>query len=166
MGEKQRSQIEMSDGEVQDFLEQSRTATMATIGPDGMPHLVAMWFGLIDGEVWFETKAKSQKVVNLRRDNRMTVMIEDGLTYDTLRGVALEGTADVVEDPDALWALGVNVWERYNGPYSDEVKPFVEVMLNKRVAVRLNVSRVRSWDHTRLGMPAMPVGGTTAPVAD
>ena len=165
MGEKQRSQIEMSDGEVQDFLEQSRTATMATIGPDGMPHLVAMWFGLIDGEVWFETKAKSQKVVNLRRDNRMTVMVEDGLTYDTLRGVALEGTADVVEDPDALWALGVNVWERYNGPYSDEVKPFVEVMLNKRVAVRLNVSRVRSWDHTKLGMPAMPVGGTTAPQA-
>ena len=57
----------------------------------------------------------------------------------------------------------MNVWERYNGPYSDEVKPFVEVMLNKRVAVRLNVSRVRSWDHTKLGMPAMPVGGTTAP---
>jgi PPOX class probable F420-dependent enzyme len=106
MGEKQRSQIEMSDAEVRDFLEQSRTATMATIGPDGMPHLVAMWFGLIDGEVWFETKAKSQKVVNLRRDNRMTVMVEDGLTYDTLRGVALEGTAEVVEDPDALWALG------------------------------------------------------------
>ena len=102
----------MSDAEVQDFLEQSRTATMATVGPDGMPHLVAMWFGLIDGEV-VETKAKSQKVVNLRRDNRMTVMVEDGLTYDTLRGVALEGTADVVEDPDALWALGVNVWERY-----------------------------------------------------
>jgi hypothetical protein len=95
----------------------------------------------------------------------MTVMVEDGLTYDTLRGVALEGTADVVEDPDALWALGVNVWERYNGPYSDEVKPFVEVMLNKRVGVRLNVSRVRSWDHTKLGMPAMPVGATTAPTS-
>ena len=70
------------------------------------------------------------------------------------------------ETPDALWALGVNVWERYNGPFSDEVKPFVEVMLNKRVAVRLNVSRVRSWDHTKLGMPAMPVGGTTAPAVD
>ncbi|MEO0493812.1 MAG: PPOX class F420-dependent oxidoreductase [Actinomycetota bacterium] len=163
MGEKQRAQIEMTDDEVVAFLEQSRTATMATVGGDGTPHLVAMWFGVIDGQVWFETKAKSQKVVNLRRDPRMTVMVEDGLTYDALRGVALEGTAEIVEDPDALWALGVNVWERYNGPYSEEVRPLVEVMLNKRVAVRLDVSRVRSWDHTKLGMDPLPLGGTTAP---
>ena len=166
MGQKQRAQIEMTDDEVQAFLEQSRTATMATIGADGMPHLVAMWFGVIEGQIWFETKAKSQKVVNLRRDNRMTVMVEDGLTYDALRGVSLEGTAEVVDDPDALWALGVNVWERYNGPYTDEVKPLVEMMLNKRVAVRLDATRVRSWDHTKLGMAAMPLGGTTAPSAD
>lgn len=166
MGEKQRTQIEMSVDEVQAFLAQSRTATMATLGPDGTPHLVAMWFGLIDGHVWFETKAKSQKVVNLRRDPRLTVMVEDGLTYDSLRGVALEGTAEIVDDPDALWALGVNVWERYNGPYTEEVKPLVEVMLHKRVAVRLDATRVRSWDHTKLGMAPLPLGGTTAPTAD
>jgi hypothetical protein len=39
----------------------------------------------------------------------------------------------------------------------------IEAMLRKRVAVRLDVTRVRSWDHRKLGMPAMPVGGTTAP---
>ena len=61
MGEKQRSQIEMSDAEVQDFLEQSRTATMATVGPDGMPHLVAMWFGLIDGEVWLRRRQSRRR---------------------------------------------------------------------------------------------------------
>jgi hypothetical protein len=93
------------------------------------------------------------------------VMIEDGLTYDTLRGVSLEGTATIVDDPEALWAVGVSVWERYNGPYTDEVKPLVEFMLNKRVAVRVDVGRVRSWDHRKLGMDPMPVGGTTAPDA-
>ena len=165
MGVNQRAQITMSDAEVRAFVESSRTATMATVGPNGTPHLVAMWFGVIDGQIWFETKARSQKAVNLRRDPRITVMIEDGLTYDTLRGVSLEGEATIVDDPDALWAVGVSVWERYNGPYTDEVKPLVEFMLNKRVAVRVDVGRVRSWDHRKLGMDPMPVGGTTAPDA-
>ena len=162
MGSNQRKQIEMTDAEVAAYLEASRTATMATIGATGQPHLVAMWFGVIDGEIWFETKAKSQKAVNLKRDPRITVMVEDGETYDSLRGVAIEGTAEIVDDPDALWTVGVNVWERYNGPYSDEVKPLVEFMLHNRVAVRVRAERVRSWDHRKLGMDPLPIGGTTA----
>jgi PPOX class probable F420-dependent enzyme len=162
MGQNQRGQITMTDAEIEAFVERSRTATMATLGPTGAPHLVAMWYGVIDGEIWFETKAKSQKVVNLRRDNRITVLIEDGLTYDVLRGVSIEGTADIVEDPDALWALGVNVWERYQGPYTEELRPAVEMMMNKRIGVRIRPARVRSWDHRKLGMPAAPVAGSTA----
>lgn len=165
MGTNQRSQITMSADEVADYLERSRTATLATIGPTGVPHLVAMWYAVVDGEIWFETKARSQKAVNLRRDPRCTVMIEDGLTYDALRGVSIEGTAEIVDDPDALWRVGVSVWERYNGPYSEEVKPLVEFMLNKRVAVRVVADRVRSWDHHKLGMDPIPLGGTTAPPA-
>src|SRR3954452_8099403 len=122
MGTNQRSQITMSDEEIADYLERSRTATMATIGPNGQPHLVAMWYAVVDGQIWFETKSRSQKAVNLRRDNRITVSIEDGLTYDSLRGVAFEGTAEIVEDPDAIWSVGVSVWERYNGPYTEEMK--------------------------------------------
>jgi len=163
MGTNQRAQITMSDEEVAAFVERSRTATMATVGPTGLPHLVAMWYAVIDGTIWFETKSASQKAQNLRRDDRLTCMIEDGLTYDTLRGVSLEGRGVIVEEPQALWDIGVNVWERYTGPYSDDAKPMIEAMLRKRVAVRLDVDRVRSWDHRKLGMPAMPVGGTTAP---
>src|SRR3954470_1164269 len=103
MGVNQRSQIEMSPEEIATFIEQRRTATMATIGKDGRPHLVAMWFGWINGEIWFETKAKSQKAVNLRRDPRITVSVEDGWTYDTLRGVSIDGSAEIVDDPEALW---------------------------------------------------------------
>lgn len=162
MGTNQRAQIVMSDDEVVSFIEQSRTATMATNGPSGHPHLIAMWYAVIDGHIWFETKAKSQKVVNLRRDNRITCMIESGHTYDQLRGVALEGTAEIVEDPDAIWEVGVSVWERYTGPYSEDMKPFVETMLRNRVAVRVDVDRTRSWDHRKLGMPPMDLGGSTA----
>jgi PPOX class probable F420-dependent enzyme len=162
MGTNERSKITMTDDEVAAFIEQSRTATMATNGPGGVPHLVAMWYGVIDGVIWFETKSRSQKAVNLRRDPTITCMIEDGWTYDTLRGVSIEGKGVVVDDPDELWKVGVNVWERYTGPYTDEMKPFVEVMLNKRVAVKIEVERVRSWDHHKLGMPPTELGGTTA----
>ena len=163
MGTNQRSQIVMSDTEIADFVTNSRTGTLATVGADGQPHLVAMWYGVVDGEIWLETKIKSQKAVNLRRDPRFTFMIEDGDTYDTLRGVSFEGTAEITDDPDTVFRVGVSVWERYTGPYSDEMKPAVDMIMNKRVAVRLITTRTRSWDHRKLGMPAMPVAGSTAP---
>ncbi|MET8774761.1 PPOX class F420-dependent oxidoreductase [Nocardia sp. NPDC004654] len=166
MGVNQRAQIVMSDAEIAEFLKRSRIATLATLGPQGRPHLTAMWFALIDGEIWFETKAKSQKAVNLRRDPRVTCMIEAGQTYDQLRGVSIEGRAEIIDDPERLFAVGVSVWERYTGPYSDEVRPLVENMLNKRVAVRVVPERVRSWDHRKLGLPALPLGGTTANALD
>ncbi len=162
MGVNQRSQITMTDEEIVAFIDEHRTATMATVGPGGMPHLVAMWYAVLDGQIWFETKTRAQKSVNLRRDDRITVMIEDGKTYDTLRGISIEGRGVIVEDPDEIWRVGVNVWERYNGPYSEEVKPFVEFMLQKRLAVRVEVERIRSWDHRKLGMDPMPIAGTTA----
>jgi PPOX class probable F420-dependent enzyme len=166
MGTNERSKITFTDAEVAQFLEEQRVANIATIGPTGTPHLVAMWFAVVDGDVWFETKAKSQKVVNLKRDNRISCLVEAGHTYDTLRGVELEGTAEIIDDPDALWEVGKSVWERYNGPYSEEVKPLVEIMLNKRVAVKINATRVRTWDHRKLGMPATPLGGSTAAFLD
>ncbi|MDL9935576.1 PPOX class F420-dependent oxidoreductase [Gordonia sp. ABSL1-1] len=165
MGVNQRSQIVMSDKEITDFIAASRTATLATTGPDGSIHLVAMWYGIIDGEIWFETKAKSQKAVNLVRNARCSVMIEDGDTYDSLRGVAIEGTAEILDDPDSCHRIGVSVWERYTGPYTDEMKPFVDQMMHKRVAVRVVPSRTRSWDHRKLGLDPMPVAGSTAPSA-
>ena len=162
MGVNQRAQIAMTDDEIATFLDRQRTATFATIGPSGAPHLVAMWYALIDGQLWFETKTKAQKTQNLLRDGRLTCLVEDGHTYDTLRGVSLEGRGVVVDDADALWRVGVSVWERYTGPYSEEMRPFVEMMLHKRVAVRLDVERVRSWDHRKLGMDPIPLGGATA----
>ena len=167
MGKNQRAEIQMTEDEIRSFLEQSRTATMATNGPSGHPHLVAMWFGVIDDRLYFETKVKSQKVVNLRRDPRITVSVEAGTTYDQLRGVAIEGTATIIEDTtsDEYWAAGINVFERYQGPYTEEMRPFVEVMMNKRAVIRVEPARIRSWDHRKLGLDPMPLSGSTAPTS-
>jgi PPOX class probable F420-dependent enzyme len=162
MSTNQRAQIKMTDAECALFIEQQRTAKIATLGPTGFPHLVAMWYGIIDGQIWFETKLKSQKIQNLRRDDRITCLIEDGLSYDTLRGVSLEGRGVIVDDPGALWNVGVSVFERYMGPYTAEMRPLVEIMLHKRTAVRIDVERMRSWDHRKLGMEPQPIAGSTA----
>jgi PPOX class probable F420-dependent enzyme len=156
MGLNQRAQIKMSDEEINAFLHGRHSMSMATMGPDGRIQLVAMWYGFIEGDIGFETKAKSQKVLNLRRDNRLTVMVEDGETYDQLRGVELAGWGEIIEDPEQLLALGVSVWERYYGPFSDEQRPFVDAMLKKRVLIRLHTEKVVSWDHRKLG--AAPAG--------
>lgn len=162
MGQNQRNQIQMSEAEIAEFLDTGRTATVATVGASGAPHLVAMWYAVIDGDLWIETKAKSQKVVNLQRNPVMSASIEAGHSYDQLRGIAIEGTAEIVDDEAVVRAVCEQVYERYFGPYTDELRPAIDAMMNKRVAVRLRAARVRSWDHRKLGMPEMPVSGTTA----
>ena len=152
----------MSDAESDAFLAAGRTITCATLGRSGWPHLMPLWYVLRDDQVWAWTYAKSQKVVNLRRDPRMSFLVETGQTYDQLRGVALEGRGVVIEDRDVVWDVCVDIFNRYNGEYSEEMKPFVEFMAKNRVVVRLDVDRVRSWDHRKLGMPAMELGGSTA----
>ena len=154
-GVNQRRQIQMTPEEVDAFLHERHSMTMSTISGDGSIHSVAMWYGFLEGAIAFETKAKAQKVVNLRRDPRLTCLVEDGESYDQLRGVTLIGTGEIIDDPDRMWELGVSVFERYNAPYTEEMKPFVEVMLNKRVVVKLHVDKTVTWDHRKLGMPPM-----------
>jgi PPOX class probable F420-dependent enzyme len=149
-GVNQRDLIKMSPAEVESFLAERHSMTMSTISGDGSIHSVAMWYGFLEGAVAFETKGKAQKVLNLRRDPRLTCLVEAGETYDQLRGVSLVGTGEIVEDPDRIWELGVSVFSRYNARYTEDMKPFVEVMLNKRVVVKLNVVKTVTWDHRKL----------------
>lgn len=153
-GVKQRDIIKMTPEEVQSFLGDRRPMTMCSINHDGSIHAVAMWYGFLEGSVAVETKAKSQKVQNLRRNPRLTCLFEDGDYYEELRGVELVGTGEIVQDPDRMWELGVSVFERYQAPYSEELRPLVEAMLHKRVVVKLHVERVVSWDHRKLGLPS------------
>lgn len=142
----------MSDDEVQQFLGDGRVLNVATIGPSGHPHLVAMWYALIDGKVQFWTFAKSQKILNLRRDPKMTGLVESGETYNELKGVELVGSGRIIDDYERILRLGKEVAVRYNGPsaISDEVLPFIEAQAGKRLVVEFEVDRVVSWDHTKI----------------
>lgn len=164
MGTSQRAQIVMTPAEVTEFLQRSRTATVASIGPGGLPHLAAMWYGLIGDAVYIETKARSQKAVNLRRDPRMVFMVEAGTSYDTLRGVSLEGPVTIIEESDGeeYWAAAISVYERYTGPYTEQARPVIELIMSKRIVVKLIPARIRSWDHRKLGLDPIGTTGSTA----
>ena len=152
-GVKQRDVIKMTDEEVDVFLHERRPLSMCTMNHDGTIHAVAMWYGFLEGSIAIESKAKAQKVQNLRRDPKMTCLFEAGEDYEELRGVELVGRAEIVEEPDRIWELGVSVFERYQAPYTEELRPFVEAMLHKRVVVKLHVDRIVTWDHRKLGLP-------------
>lgn len=155
-GVNQRGQIRMTPEEIDAFLAETHTMNCATMNHDGTIHLVAMWYGFLEGCPALETKAKSQKVANLRRNPQITCLVEEGTTYDQLVGVEIVGRAEIVEDPERMFELGISVFERHNNvQYTPEMKPFVDQMLNKRVVVKIVPERYVSWDHRKLGLPSM-----------
>ncbi len=141
----------MTDEEIEAFLDDARTLSVASINSDGTPHLVAMWFARLDGNLVFWTYAKSQKVVNLRRDPRLTVMAEAGDTYEELRGVSIAGRAQIIEDRDEILRFGEAVYERYwKQPVRDDAtREAVRAMGAKRVVVVVKPDKVASWDHRK-----------------
>jgi PPOX class probable F420-dependent enzyme len=146
-----RELIKMTDAEKDEFLGGRHTMNIATFGPDGNIHLVAMWYGFIDGDPAFETFAKSQKVKNLRRDPRITVLVEDGDTYDQLRGVELVGRAEIIEDPEVTVGLAKQVVQRYYGIDDDDTAAeLARTVAQKRVTVRVVPDKVVTWDHRKL----------------
>ena len=146
-----RSNITMTDDEVTAYLEEQKVLNVATIGPSGHPHVVAMWYVVLDGRPAFWTFGKSQKVMNIRRDPKITGLVESGEVYNELRGVELVGAARLIEDHDAILDLGVRVSTKYSGAPSDAALPFIEQQAHKRIGVVIDVEHVVSWDHTKLG---------------
>jgi PPOX class probable F420-dependent enzyme len=146
-----RDAVKMTDEEIEAFLEGGRDLQVASINADGTPHLVTMWYAMRDGEIAFWTYAKSQKVVNLRRDPRLTVLVATGEVYEQLKGVSISGRAELVDDPAEVLRYGEAVYERYWGPMNETVRDGVRAMGAKRVVIVVKPEKVVSWDHSKLG---------------
>ena len=147
-----RDLIRMNDEEIRAFLEEERIVQVATINHDGWPHLIAMWYALINDQVVFWTYAKSQKAVNLRRDARLTCLVETGVRYDELRGVQIKGRAIINEERETVQKIGEVIWERYTGgSLNDTTRQLVAAQAPKRVLVFVEPVEIVSWDHRKLG---------------
>ncbi len=142
----------MTPDEVSAFLAEQRVVTVATIGPNGRPHLVPLWFVVEGDELCGWTYRSSQKVRNLRRQPEATLQLEAGETYDQLRGVSMECDVRLVEEPAEVARIGAAVAARYSGGYGGpELDALVARQAVKRVGLRFAPTSVVSWDHRKLG---------------
>jgi len=151
MATNRRDLIRMTDDEVMVFIDGLKSLQVACIDRDGSPHLSTLWFAVLDKKLAFETYTRSQKIVNLRRDPRITVLLEDGLEYDKLRGVMIKGTATLVDAGDGLHRIARAVVERNQPGLDPEALDMAAAQLAvKRTGVIVEPAKVISWDHTKL----------------
>ena len=147
----------MTGEEIDRFLEAPRTGVLATLGRDGWPHTVGMWFARPDEKsisMW--AYRKSQKVLNLIRDPRCSFMVEQGESYDSLKGVLIRGRARLLDSEEDIYSIGVALYERYTLPATGiAVEQGPETGLRrqatKRAGIIIPIEQVASWDHSKLG---------------
>jgi PPOX class probable F420-dependent enzyme len=145
-----RAAAAMTADETTAFLGSSRKMQLATINPDGTPHLVTMFYVMRDGRITFWTYRASQKARNLARDRRLTCLIEDGDEYFDLRGVQVRGVVERIEDPAGVAAVGSLIVGGLAGVPADGSTHYVEHAARKRVAYTVTAERIASWDHRKL----------------
>jgi len=148
-----RDQIKLSEAELLALLESERVAIVSSNGPRGFPHSMPLWFVPREGEVWIWTYAKSQKVRNLERDPRATVLIETGREYGELRGAMIEAEAEIHRDFATVLGFAEELTVRYAegiDSVEGDAKAALEAQAPKRVAIHFRPSRVATWDHRKL----------------
>jgi len=154
---KQRDRVRMSDAEVAAMLAGNRKVQLASINPDGYPHLVTMYYALVDGKIAFWTYRTSQKALNLARDPRISCLVETGEAYFDLRGVQVQGTVETITEPDAVLKIGLSIGDVMAGSQAaaagqgpEAINDYVANAARKRYAYVVEPVRVISWDHTKL----------------
>jgi PPOX class probable F420-dependent enzyme len=149
-----RDQIVMSPAEQHELLEAERVVVISTLGPRGWPHSMPMWFTVRAGEIWIWTYGKSQKVRNLERDARATLLVEAGTEYQELRGIQIEAEAELIRDPEPVFEFGKELALRYADGIDSidaDAAAALQAQAQKRVAIRFAPVRTASWDHRKLG---------------
>jgi PPOX class probable F420-dependent enzyme len=133
------------------YLANAKTIILASIDGRGYPHSIAMWFSVIDGLVHMTTFRKSQKIVNVRRNPKVSLLVESGTRYVELRGLLIRGTAEIIDDTEVCLDILTEIQSRYEGQNVPGLREILRGQAAKRVALRIHPERVASWDHSKLG---------------
>ena len=153
-GVSRRAEIQLSPDEQRELIDSERVVVVGSFGPRGWPHLMPLWYVPRDGEIWIYTYAKSQKVRNLERDPRATLLIETGHEYAELRGVMIEAEAEIHRDIETVFPLAEELTLRYAegiDSLEGDAREALKAQAAKRVAIRFRALRTATWDHRKLG---------------
>jgi PPOX class probable F420-dependent enzyme len=144
-----RKQIELTPDEREKFLSDPHTAALATVDKDGFPHVVAMAYLYKDGAIYMTSYGKAQKVLNVRRNPKVGVMVEAGRKYSELRGVMIRGNCEVLDDPEAVRMTMRGVAGKEGTTAA--VPSGASSSAPKRVVLKITPTKIASWDHSKLG---------------
>lgn len=147
---KQRDAITMSEAEILALYDEVKSLNVATLDQSGAPHLTTLWYAPWNGKLVFETYAKAQKTLNLRRDPRIGAIVEAGTVYEELRGVSIQGRAEIIDSEPQLSELCEILLRRNTPMPEDMLKHAVAKVAAKRVAVVIHPDKIMSWDHRKL----------------
>ncbi|MEZ5076289.1 MAG: pyridoxamine 5'-phosphate oxidase family protein [Solirubrobacterales bacterium] len=147
-----RDQIKLSEAELAALMDEVRVAVVTSNGPRGWPHSMPLWFCVRGGEVWVWTYARSQKVRNLERDPRATLLLESGDEYSELRGAMIEAEAVIHREFETVLSFAEEMAPRYAGglPLGEEARAALAAQAPKRVALQFRPQRTATWDHRKL----------------
>jgi PPOX class probable F420-dependent enzyme len=151
---KRRDQIRLTAAELERFLAEQRVMSVCTLGHDGWPHVTALWYVMREGEPWIYTYRRSQKVRNLERDPRATLLVESGYEYQELRGAMLKTRGVVHHDNETVTRMAEDLFHKYRGDgasLDDATRAGLAAQVPKRVAIQFEVEETVSWDHAKLG---------------
>jgi PPOX class probable F420-dependent enzyme len=149
-----RDQIKLTEDEQRELIDRERIVVVSSLGPRGWPHVMPVWYVPREGEIWIWTYAKSQKVKNLERDPRATLLIETGIEYQQLRGVQIEAEAELIRDIDRIVDFGMALTIRYSEGIESvegDAAASLRAQAPKRVAIHFHPKRIATWDHRKLG---------------
>jgi PPOX class probable F420-dependent enzyme len=140
-----RLDLSLTPEELEAYLRERRTVRVATVGPDGTPHVVPLWFVWLDGVMFLNSTLGNPTVQNLLRTSRAAGVVDDGESYDSLRGAVLTGVAERAEDDPRLPEVERSWSEKYLGggelPYR---------RWRNRVWLRVVPERIVSWDFRKI----------------
>jgi PPOX class probable F420-dependent enzyme len=146
-----RRSIALSDEERRAFIAGATTVILVSIGRDGCPHAVPMWFiAAADGCFYMTTYARSQKAVNLRRNPKVALLVESGVRYEELKGVLIRGTAEVLDDIELCVRVLSQIHTKHAGGLAGDLGEVMRAQARKRVVLKITPERVASWDHRKL----------------
>jgi PPOX class probable F420-dependent enzyme len=149
-----RDQIKLTEDELRELVDSERIVVVSSLGPRGWPHVMPLWYVPRDGEIWIWTYAKSQKVKNLERDPRATLLIETGVEYQDLRGIQIEAEGELIRDIDEIVEYAKEMTVRYSEGIESvegDAAAGLQAQAPKRVAIHFHPKRIATWDHRKLG---------------
>jgi nitroimidazol reductase NimA-like FMN-containing flavoprotein (pyridoxamine 5'-phosphate oxidase superfamily) len=139
--------VAMSEREIEELLLSQPLMRIATASEKAEPHVAPLWYVYLDGCIYFSSDEKTRKMRNIKRNHRVSLVIDSGHGLFDIKGVMINGEASVVEDRDLVQKLRTLFAEKYFGSVDNPEFDRLDFYMRKQVFVKIEPLEIISWDY-------------------